>query len=444
MSESLEKLFHAESLKEFAPLFQEAVKQYKDPKAFVTAAADYLPLRLYEHYYQDSAPHSFFGLIAALWASQSLFSKETHWRPVAQQSWFATREKKRNPLPLEKVEGRTEGDEETRWASFRTSADAGDFQQAAAWAKGFLAKESSRSFFRLRTLSHAMEDSFLGGHKAVYLHQAWKLAEALDWNGAEKVLAPALHLLVLGQRDTALHEQIRGDLSAFSFGQGNGGISDGAYEELEQALLFSDDAQSAVKALQSLSSSGSSLETAQQSLLIAAAQALCNSRPAQWIWPMRAFHFIQLAAPGRLDSSQQIPALVMGAAHLQRASARTRELEGNRSMDGLTHKMVPVEPLALLKSVVSHTDPYASAIAVRAALSMGESGQAALLETLSGLAVKNDGEVCRGHDLLFIYELADAFKRSQHPQKDKLPVAAGFFLGRVPKVYELFGTLKDI
>ena len=95
MSDFLDKLFHTTKIKEFVPLFKEAIEKYETPEAFLGEVAAYLPVRLYERYYDDSVPHSFFGLISASLLSQSTGPENGRWKPFAQQSWFVTKEKKR-------------------------------------------------------------------------------------------------------------------------------------------------------------------------------------------------------------------------------------------------------------------------------------------------------------------------------------------------------------
>ncbi len=130
------------------------------------------------------------------------------------------------------------------------------------------------------------------------------------------------------------------------------------------------------------------------------------------------------------------------AARLNQASRRSREADQNRTLDEVARQLCPLEPVSVLRSVISHTDPYASATAVYAILGMDSSKKEELFRTLSSQAVKNDGEMCYGHDILFIHEVVDSYKSLQLEQKDRLLVAAGFFLGRVAKKYELFGTYK--
>ena len=44
------------------------------------------------------------------------------------------------------------------------------------------------------------------------------------------------------------------------------------------------------------------------------------------------------------------------------------------------------------------------------------------------------------NDLLFVQEAVACYKRSSLTGKDGYIVSVGFFLGRVPKKYELFGV----
>ena len=74
---------------------------------------------------------------------------------------------------------------------------------------------------------------------------------------------------------------------------------------------------------------------------------------------------------------------------------------------------------------------------------MGDEPKTELLSTLANQAVKNDGDVCGGNDLLFLQEAFDSYQRSSLPLKDRHLVSAGFFLGRIPKRYEVFGAYGD-
>jgi hypothetical protein len=446
MSDFLDKLFHTTKIKEFVPLFKEAEKKYETPEAFLGEVAAYLPTRLYHHYYDDSVPHSFFGLISASLLSQATGPEDGHWKPFAQQSWFATKEKKRHPLDPGAVSANQDGDLEARWKQFRKASDAGNFQEALSWAKGFLSSEEDRTFFRQKSLQYALDDTFQGGHKFLYLFQTWRLAESLKWNHSEEILCPALHFLVVAPKDRALSEQIR-DFSRESLSSllhNEGSLSSEHYLEAERALLFGDRRQEVLSALTAMAHAGAGLDAVYEVLLVAAAQALSNSRAGDWIWPMRAFHLCySLQQWSALDAEKKTYAVAMAAVVLHQASQQSREMDHNRQVDDLARELCPVDPLGVLRTVVSHTDPYASATAVIAALGMEEAKKEELFQALFSLAMKNDGNHCYGHDILFVHEVKDCYQRFHLKEKDTLPIAAGFFLGRTTKTYELFGTYKD-
>jgi hypothetical protein len=446
MSDFLDKLFHTTKIKEFVPLFKEAEEKYENPEAFLDEVAAYLPARLYERYYDDSVPHSFFALIAASLLSQSAGPEDGRWKPFAQQSWFVTKERKRHSLDPGAVSANQEGDLDDRWKRFQEEANAGNFKESLTWAKGFLRNEEDRSFFRQRSLQYALEDTFQGSHKFLYLFHSWNLAESLQWNHSEEILCPALHFLVVAPKDQALWEKVRassrGSLSSLSSNKAQ--VSSEQYLEAERAFLFGDELQDALGALATLANAGASLDAIHEVLLVAAAQALCNSRAGDWIWPMRAFHLsYSLQQWSEPDAESRIYALAMAAAVLQQASKRSRELDHNRQIGELAQDLNPVDPLGMLRTVVSHTDPYASATAVISILGMDEAKKEELFQALSSLAVKNDGNNCYGHDILFVHEVKDCYQRLALKEKDTLLVAAGFFLGRATKTYELFGVYKN-
>ena len=365
MSDFLEQLFETQKIKEFVPLFKEAEEKYGNQEEFLKKVTAYLPERLYEHYYDDTVPHSFFGLIAASLLAQSLYPEDSRWRPLVQQSWFASKERKRTPLNPDEIEEKSEGDRKQRWQHFQETADGGDFHAAMAWAKSFFKNEEDRQFLRRKSLSYAMNDIFQGGHKFLYLFQAWQLAEALKWTHVDQIICPALHFMIVAPQDLSLSLVVRkqGNENALqSLLSNQGGITGELYDEAEATFLFSDGPDESLLMLEKLASSGASLESVQEVLLLAAAQALSNSSVGDWIWPMRAFHFAYCIRKWTNPTAEeQGLALMLAAVLLNQASAKSRETDQNRSLDEVARQLCPVEPFSVLRSVISHTDPYASA-----------------------------------------------------------------------------------
>ena len=200
MTDIMERLLEASSPKEFSGCMKEAQDHFPAPADFVEAVAGYLPTRLYENYYGDSVPRGFFGIMAATEA-QSVLPAETGWRPYVQQAWSAARERKRTPWNLDKIDARNQESLQKRWHHFTNAVESADVPASLAWAKGFLANPSDRDWFRTQGLSYALADTAHGGFKFLYLLQAWKLAQSLQWKNLEAILFPALHFLVAGPRE---------------------------------------------------------------------------------------------------------------------------------------------------------------------------------------------------------------------------------------------------
>ena len=446
MNEFLEQLFHSAKVKEFVALIKKVPEQYETPERFLEDAAAYLSVRLYEHHYEDTVPHSLFGLASASLA-QALFSEEERWRPFVQQAWFATRERKRTPWDPHNMESRNSGTPETRWDQFERAAAAGNFQQAFGWAKGFLTTEDDRDFFRDRSLSYAMDDTSLGGHKFLYLTQAWRLAEQFSWKDLDTILFPSLHFMVMADQDDSLSRVVKEQWRKNprpSLLANQGQLTEPAYESFEKEVLFGAGPEQALQALDALVQSGAGVDAVGDALLLSAAQALSNARMGSWIWPMRAFHFAYFCRRwiDRLIPHRKTYPLMMSTALTNRSSLRSREATENRKLDEVAERLCPTDTFNVLKSVISHSDPFASATAVYTILAMDEEKREALGKTLMSLAVKNDGSMCYGNDLLFVYEAVDSYKQSSSTLKDNYLVCAGFFLGRAPKKYELFGEYR--
>lgn len=441
MSDFLEKLFHCANVKAFAALAKELEGRYESPRAFLEEAAAYLPVRLYERYYGETAPPGLFGLIAAHQA-QSLFPPEKRWLPLVQQCWLVTRERKRTPWDVEAIPARGDGSPESRWHCFQTHAGSGNLQEALSWAKGFLEKEEERKFFRERSLAFAMDDTALGGYKFLYLFQAWRLAELLDWKHVAEILFAPLHFIITGPKEGSLSRLAKDPWRRNPYPsllQNRGAVPEELYQRLEYSLLFGTDVGSALAAFEEVVRAGAGLEPLRDALLLAAARALSNAHAGRWIWPLRAFHFAYMAR-GWMDlvePHRKTYPLLLSAVLLHRAARFSRQSDANVPLDEVAQRLCPTDTFNVLRSVVSHSDPYASATAVYAILGMSDEKKEQLFETLAQLAVKNSAEVCCGNDILYLQEAVDAYRNSTLAQKDLYIVSAGFFLGCVHKKYDL-------
>ncbi len=444
MTEIMERLLEASSPKEFSGCMKEARDHFPAPADFVEAVAGYLPTRLYENYYGDSVPRGFFGIMAATEA-QTILPAETGWRPYIQQAWSAARERKRTPWNLDKIDARNQQSLEKRWHHFTSAAESADVPASLAWAKGFLANPSDRDYFRVQGLSYALADTIHGGFKFLYLLQAWKLAQSLQWKNLEAILFPALHYLVAGPVEKQLSAQVReywqsNPLTAAL--KNSGTVSEELRSRFEQSCLFGETTEEALDSVRLLSQSGAGVEAIRDVLLPAAAQAVANSRTGHWPGPARALNFVHLLRDwaNLVEPHRRTFALLLGAALIHRASTKSSEGGQNRLLDQLPGHLLPEDATQVLRSVVSHSDPYASATAAKVILDRNSENGAGLATTLMDLAVKNDGHVCGGDDILLVKVAADCHQASSAADRSRYLVATAFFLGRVPKSYELFGT----
>ena len=444
MTEIMERLLEASSPKEFSGCMKEAQSHFSAPADFVEAVTGYLPTRLYENYYGDSVPRGFFGIMAATEA-QTILPAETGWRPYVQQTWSAARERKRTPWNLDKIDARNQESLEKRWHHFTQAAASADVPASLAWAKGFLASPSDRDFFRSQGLSYALADTAHGGFKFLYLLQAWKLAQSLQWKNLEAILFPALHYLVAGPREKQLSARVREYWQANPLTaalKNSGTVSEELRSRFEQSCLFGESTEEALDAVTLLSQSGAGVEAIRDVLLLTAAQAVGNSRTGHWPGPARALNFVYLLGDwaNLVEPHRRTLALLLGAALIHRASTKSSEGGQNRVLDQLPGHLLPTDATKVLRSVVSHSDPYASATAAKVILDRNSEDGAGLATTLMDLAVKNDGHVCGGDDILLVKVAADCHQASSAADRSRFLVATAFFLGRIPKSYELFGA----
>ncbi len=444
MTEIMERLLEASSPKEFSGCMKEAQKHFPTPADFVEAVAGYLPTRLYENYYGDSVPRGFFGIMAATEA-QTILPEETGWRPYIQQTWSAARERKRTPWNLDKIDARNQESLEKRWHHFTSAAESADVPASLAWAKGFLASPSDRDYFRVQGLSYALADTVHGGFKFLYLLQAWKLAQSLQWKNLEAILFPALHYLVAGPGEKQLSAQVREYWQANPLTaalKNSGTVSEELRSHFEQSCLFGETTEEALDSVTLLSQAGAGVEAIRDVLLLAAAQAVANSRTGHWPGPARALNFVYLLRDwvNLVEPHRRTFALLLGAALIHQASKKSSDGSQNRLLDQLPGHLLPDDATQVLRSVVSHSDPYASATAAKVILDRNSENGAGLATTLMDLAVKNDGHVCGGDDILLVKVAADCHQASSAADRNRYLVATAFFLGRIPKSYELFGA----
>ncbi len=144
MNEALKNLFSTSNVKEFAKRFKAIQEETATPLDFVAQTSEYLPIRLYERYY-DEVPHSFFGLSSAV-TCQTLFPEQRRWWPVVQHSWHAARERKRSPWSLE-IGSQWHGSRERSWEAFLSAYQRGDFDDAFKVALAFLERPVRAGLF---------------------------------------------------------------------------------------------------------------------------------------------------------------------------------------------------------------------------------------------------------------------------------------------------------
>ncbi len=432
----LNALFETSDVKEFVKLFKECEKTYADPAAFLEATAAWLSPRVYERYYGDDIPSAFLG-VATAYSILPLLPEDRQWWPAIQQAWHVARQRRRDPFKLPAAV--SSGPTEQRWQEFQTAAGEGGFLKAYALAQGFLTTEEDANFLKRKTLQAALRDGGHLGLRFLYLAQSWSLAEALEGRNAEKILFPAFHYMVMGPAPALATET---SAAGAGLAGRNGFLSEEAQRSFEEALLFGADQATAMAALDEAAAGGAGIDGVWEALRLAAFQAVANCKMGNWRSSIRVCLVATLAHrhTGDWEPEARLEAVRRVAALLHEVSREGRELDKNRDLGEVARALVPLDTLNTLKSVVSHSDPIASATAAIALLSMDESKQKELCETLAALAAKNDGWMAAGYDLMAVESAVEAFRTFSSSDKDRAVVACAFFLGRVPKSYEIFGA----
>ena len=439
--EVLQQLFEISDPKAFAKLFKAGQEEWGEPREFIRRVAAEIPATLYEKYYGDLVPHSFFGLSCAA-ATLSLFPEERLWWPCVQQAWLIANSRKRRPWSGVSEEAVTDQPPADRWNQFEEAASNHQFETCYALVRGFLGNSQERDFFRTHSLSLAINDTAHGGLKFIQLAQAWEMAESLDWDHSELILFPAFHFLVLGPRQDRL-AGLAVQAEPFEISEeGDGAVVEEELEILEEAVLYSDDPSTALAALSRLASRGNTFESIHEALLLTAVQALNNAQIGRWLLPIRALLYTDALQDWtrRAGTGNRGHGLTVASLLIQEASRKSREARQARPVVDKVESVCPTDPFETLRSLVSHSDPFASANTVQAILGMGDEGRPQLVQALATLAAKNDASVGQGYDLLLVKTCAAAHQRSQSQLKDRFLVGCAFFLGRILKNYELFGA----
>ncbi len=441
VEEVLEELFQSSNPKVFVKRFKALEADWKEPSDFIRQVASSIPLKLYEKFYDDLVPHSFFGLSCAA-STLDLFPEERRWWPCVQQGWFIARARKRSAWDGTPRDIVALDSPEESWNQFQKFLSSRDFERCFALLRGFLADPSHRDFFRTQSLTRALGDTAHGGLKFIQLAKAWEFAEILGWQNADQILFPSFHFLVLGPCRDELETRVGAAGQLAIPDQAGDPVSPEDLRQLENMVLYSDDSLAALDGLARLASQGHGFSSIHEALLLIAAQALNNAQVGRWLSPLRAFLYAESCRvwAQRVPASEKGQGLALACLLIQRASGKSREHSKNRVVVDLAESVCPMNPFNTLRSLVSHSDPYASANTVQAILGMGTEAFEELTQTLVTLAAKNDARVGQGYDLLFVQTCCEAYQRSDSELRERFPVSCGFFLGRILKNYELFGA----
>ena len=441
MNEVLHQLFESSNPKVFAKLFRKGQEEWGEPREFIRQVSAEMPVKLYEKYYGDLVPHGFFGLSCAA-STLSLFPEDRLWWPCVQQAWFIATSRKRRPW--NDVSNGTGGDQplEDRWNQFEEAASNRQFENCYTFVRGFLRNSEERDFFRSRSLTRGLNDTAHGGLKFIQLAQAWEMAESQNWEHSELILFPALHFLILGPRQDRLAPLAAEAQPLQISEEGSKAVDEEELEILEAAVLYSDDPSAALEALRRLASQGNTFDSIHEALLLTAVQCLNNAQIGRWLLPVRALLHTDACRDwaGRAGTGDRGHSLAMASLLIQQASRKSRETGQARRVVDMVGSVCPTDPFITLRSLISHSDPYASANTARAILGMGEEAHLELVQTLATLAAKNDARMGQGYDLLLVKACAGAHQRSQSHLKDRFLVGCAFFLGHILKNYELFGA----
>ncbi len=433
MDQQFEPLLFASDPKQFTAAFRNLQQLYPNTDGLLADLVSRLAPSLHEPLY-DQDPHGFYGITCAA-LTENLLPEPKRWRPYAQQLWALRKQRRRTPITPETPGLASEAAPEERWARFK-EVFRSDFQTAYALSRTFLCGTADRDFFRARTLMLALRDAALGGHKFNYLAQSWLVAERLGLKYAADALVGPLHLLATAAEEPVA---VNDHLERGARGPGKSSQSAPQPQAVTEEVIYGTerDALDALTRLQH--TQGARLEMTFDHLLLAAAQTLACAARNRWLPAVRAFHtaFLCQECLTWFEPEDRAAAVLLAGLVINRAARECRADAKAPALDETIKIVCPTAPFDVLRSVISHSDPYASATAVYAILGMGEEPRHELLQALLGQALKNDGDMCWGHDILFVAEAWRTYTRSDSARRDFFPASAGFLLGQVLKKYAL-------
>lgn len=430
MNVAIDELLHVPDVKEFTRRTKEIEKGEPDAFAWMLGLDAVTAPRLYEPFY-IATPCTALAVKAT--AATACFVPESlRWRLFVRQAWAVAKGRRRVPLTIKPLTPFENGTAEQRFDRFKRAYRDQDFDSAFGVVKGFLSADSEREFFRARSLELALADSSYFGCKALFLHLAWIIAERGEWRWAPDSLLPAFHFLVLGDQQPSEQGQ-----SPIRAGREDKSASAETYREAETALLTGSPEQ-ASRAVEKMAGGGLSTRQVYDGLLLACAQAVINSNGTKWELPVRVFQVISLCR--HLDSRTSEPPSHLRTAvvllnRAARASAETNQR--NRTVEDVVARLCPTDPTGVLRSVISHTDPHASATAVLAGLGLPEARRNELLHALWQETIKNDAACACSQDVLYVGQAIEHWRESSWPNRDLLPASAAYLVGRIPKNYQL-------
>ncbi len=429
MNLPIEELTTVSGAKEFSQRAKELQKTQPDPLTCLVELDAATTRRLYDHFYIAPPCASF--AVKATAAAACFIPEDLRWRLFVRQGWAIAKDRLRTPFQTGSVRPHQTGSLEERLNYFREAYLNHDFDSAFGAVAGFLSGDTDRQFFHEQSVEVALGDAAHFGVKAVFLELAWSLAERGEWRQTLDCLFPAFHFMVLADHQL-LHD--RGE--AVNASETDKSLQLETYEQAEKELLWGS-ARQASAAVDVLAASGAGARQLYDALLLACSQAVINSNAGNWADPVRVFQLIFLC--GELDcrSPQPLRHLRTAALLLNKAARASAETTENRPVDDVVSRVCPTDPIGVLRSVVSHSDPHASATAVLAGLGMPEDRREELLRTLCTQTIKNDSGCSCSQDVLYIGQAIHSWRKCQWPNRDLLPASAAYLIGRLPKNYEL-------
>ena len=434
--DQVRKLIRSRDLYAFLATFDLLQRREVPPEVIVREAACGLAEVLFQDEYPSTVPHGIMGLIGAWQAAQFVPTTE-RLRPLSQALWYATTEKKHDPIRLGQIKASSYGSPSHRLRGFEHALSKRHPRKAFALFQSFVRNPKQRYIIRDRVLFGALNDTSYIGHKLIYWAKVWQLGIAIGFERTTPAFFPALHLTMLGKREHDISQHVRDRLAAANvdlkpYARQRKDLGQAEADALEQQILWDDDDGKLVETIAALMADGYGVRSILDAVLVAAARSVVNAEAERWILAVHGFNYTSECRFVTRSSRnpKRLLAAFMAALFVRKMARQSTKLGENRDPLGGTALPASTDPITTLNHAILISNVPEAARCALAAIERGRADE--LYAQLVLTCAMNDGTQAFGHDIKMAANAIDAYTFSLSPNKAVLLEALAYFLATLP------------